>query len=386
MENKLPNIKKINEILDKTIKSITSSREEIHEVVDHSRNECKRLEDELNKLQSKTEKVIKEVDSLELEERRSRSYLSRVSKNFNTYTENDIREAYEIANEIRVRLILKREEERTLIERRKETEVRLKSACEVCKKAENIDKQISVATEYLMGNVDHIVGTVDDLSKRHFLGIKIIEAQEEERQRVARDIHDGPAQSMANIVVKTELCERLLEVDKDRTKEELGNLKTIVRGALKDIRKIIYDLRPMSLDDLGLVPTIERYVSIFKEDTHIDIELKILGSFNDMEPVIEVAIFRIIQESLNNIQKHSKATYVMISMEKTLTRLNISILDNGVGFCVDAVKNSTKTVSGGFGLMNIRERVELLNGKFQIKSSPGLGTKLSLFIPLSEEE
>src|SRR5690606_38406087 len=103
------------------------------------------------------------------------------SKNFHMYTEEDIKEAYDLANEARISLLLKREEERNLLERRNELELRLRNAAEVLKRAENLNKQISVATEYLMGNAENIVETVDELSKKHFLGIKIIEAQEDER-------------------------------------------------------------------------------------------------------------------------------------------------------------------------------------------------------------
>ena len=386
MDSKIPDIKKINEILEVTIDSIRNSRDEIKEIVDHSAGECKRLEEELREIQISIEKVIEEVDKLEILEKKSRTNLSSVSKNFNIYKEEDIRKAYELANGLRVKLLLKREEEKRLIERRKEIEIRLKTAYDVLKKAENINKQIIVAAEYLMGNANNIMDTVDDLSKRHYLEIKIIEAQEDERHRVSRDIHDGPAQSMANILVKAELCEKLLDIDKDRTKLELNNLKGVVRGTLRDLRKIIYELRPMSLDDLGLVPTIERYISNFIEDTGMNVNFKVFGEIDSLEPVIDITIFRILQESLSNIRKHSKAKEVQIYMERTLSRFNLSIIDDGIGFDMNENRSNNTMTSSGFGLISIRERVELLKGNFQIKSSLGIGTTLSLFIPLVREE
>jgi len=92
---------------------------------------------------------------------------------------------------------------------------------------------------------------IEDMKQKRLLGIRIIKAQEEERQRVAREIHDGPAQSMSNIVLKAEICERLVDSDPEKAKDELRTLKSVVRDTLRDVRKIIYDLRPMSLDDLG---------------------------------------------------------------------------------------------------------------------------------------
>ncbi len=379
-------VDRINEILQETIYSIENSREEIIEIVEHTRNEYKKIEEELNQIKEKVDKTIREVDLLEIEERKSRAYLSSVSKNFNIYSEKDIKEAYDRANEIRIRLLLKREEEKTLIEMRGDKELRLKSAIDVYKKAEKVGKSVSVATEYLKGNLDEILFTVDDLNKRQFLGIRIIEAQEEERQRLARDIHDGPAQSMVNILVKTELCERLMDINQEKSKEELKNLRVVVRDTLKDIRKIIYDLRPMSLDDLGLIPTLERYIYNFQEDTGIGVDLNIIGSVKSLEPAIEVAVFRIVQESLSNVSKHSQGTFVRIIVEFSKTRLNLSIIDNGIGFDVEEVSKIGRTATGGFGLMNIRERLELLDGKIQVNSSLGAGTRLNIYIPLIEEE
>lgn len=377
-------IEKLNDILNTTINSITESKDEIFEIVNHARIECKRLEEELEILHAKVRDAILEVKELESRDRKNRINLSNKSKNFDIYDEQNIKDAYEIANETRIELLIKREEEKNFIERRKETEIRLKHALEIYKKAENINKQISVATEYLTGNVSNIVETVDELSRKHYLGIKIIEAQEEERYRLARDIHDGPAQSLANVIVKAELCERLLELDRDGVKDEILNLKEVVRGTLKDVRKIIYDLRPMSLDDLGLIPTLEKYVSTFEEDTGIKIIIKVLGKYNNLASAIQVALFRIVQESLSNISKHSGAKTATLIIEKSQTKLNMSITDDGVGFDPENYKNELRDIRSGFGLMNIKERVGLLNGNINITSSTNTGTKLSIFIPLSE--
>lgn len=379
-------VDRINEILHETICTIEKSKEEIIEIVEHARNECKKIEEELEKIREKVDKTIKEVDLLEIEDRKGRDYLSTVSKNFNIYTEEDIKNAYDRANELRLRLILKKEEERNLIERRRNKEFRLKSSIEVYKKAEKVARSVSVATGYLKGNLDEIIFTVEDLTKRQFLGIKIIEAQEKERQKLARDIHDGPAQSMANILIKTEICEKFMDIEQKKSKEELKNLRIIVRETLKDIRKIIYDLRPMSLDDLGLIPTLERYIYNFMKNTGIEVKFNVIGPVEKLESGIEIAIFRIVQESLSNISKHSQGTFAKVSIEYSTTRLNLSIIDNGIGFNIEKINKVGSTTSGGFGLMNIRERVELLDGKLQINSSPGEGTRLNLYIPLVKEE
>ncbi len=383
-----PDINRINDILRKTIDSIESSKEEIVSIVEQARSDVKIAEKELNLINEQVEKITRQVDLLEIEERKSRIYLSRVNKNFNVYSEVDFKKAYDKANKIRIQLLLKREEEKNFIKKRMEHEMRLKSAIDVYNKAIKVWKSVSVVGEYLRGNIDEIINTVDILKKKQSYAIKLIEVQEEEKHKLAMDIHDGPAQSMANLVIKAELCERLVDIDREKFKQEMSNFKSLARAALNDLRKTIFDLRPMSLDDLGLIPTLERYIDNFIEYTGIKVDLKVFGQTCDLDKSIEISIFRIIQEALSNISKHSKATEAKITVEYSSNRLNVNIVDNGIGFDVDKLsetENDKKGISG-YGLTNMRERVELLGGNLIIKSTPYKGTKISFYISLSKEE
>lgn len=377
-------IKRLNEIIEKTITSIDSGRKEIFEIAENARKECERIKNELDNIQQKVSLMILEVDQLKKEERKAKAKLMMVSKDFSRYSEEDIRLAYEEANNIRIKHIIKQQEEKEYINKRTELEVSLKKTFEIVKKAENLVSQVGVAMDFLKGNLNDIFETFEDMNKKQYLGIKIIEAQEEERMRVSREIHDGPAQSMANVVLKAELCEKLLSIDMNQSKEELRNLKEIVRNSLKDIRKIIYDLRPMSLDDLGLIPTIKRYTDNFVEEKEINVEVMVLGEQETIKPIIEIACFRVIQEALNNVAKHSKAKDVLIKIEQTVDKLTIVIKDNGVGFEVDKLK--TNSYENGFGLIGMKERAELLNGKLDIISAPRKGTKVILYIPLERKD
>ena len=380
------NIKRINDVFHQTINAIETGREEIIDISENIKKEYTRIEEELSDIKKLVDNTTKEVDFAEIEERKARFKLATVSKNFDIYSEQDIKDAYEEANDLRIKLILLREKEKTLLERRYEYELRLKANLDIMKKADNVNKKIGVAVKYLQENTDQILLTIDDLGKRQYLGIKIIEGQEEERERVARDIHDGPAQSMANILIKAELCEKLQDLDKERAKVELGNLKTIVRETLKDVRKIIYDLRPMSLDDLGLKPTLERYIYNYMKENSIIVKLNVIGDISDVNSTIGVAVFRVIQEALANVKKHSQASICSIVIEKAKSRLNVIISDNGVGFDCDNKHIEYEPKKNGFGLISMRERIELLDGELQIKSSPGKGTKLYFYIPFVEEE
>lgn len=386
MKNNTPNIQRINDILQKTIGFVEDCKEEIVAIVEQARNEVKRTEQELNAIKEQVQNVAAQVDRLEIEEKKSRAYLSNVNKNFHIYSEEDFKEAYDRANKIRIQLLLKRGEEKLLIKKRREQELRLKAAINAYNRANKVWKSISVASEYLKGNLDEILSTVDHLNKKQALVIKMIEVQEEEKQKIAMDIHDGPAQSMAHLLIKAELCERLMDIDKERFRQEMANFKSLARETLKELRKTIFDLRPMSLDDLGLIATLERYIDNFIEYTGIHVDFKVVGQEYPLKKSIEISVFRMIQEALSNIRKHSKATEANVTIEFSPTRLNVSISDNGIGFNVDALTQDGDMSISGYGLANMRERAELLGGNLTIRSAPYKGTRINFYISITKGE
>lgn len=386
MKNNTPNIQRINDILQKTIGFVEDCKEEIVAIVEQARNEVKRTEQELNAIKEQVQNVAAQVDRLEIEEKKSRAYLSNVNKNFHIYSEEDFKEAYDRANKIRIQLLLKRGEEKLLIKKRREQELRLKAAINAYNRANKVWKSISVASEYLKGNLDEILSTVDHLNKKQALVIKMIEVQEEEKQKIAMDIHDGPAQSMAHLLIKAELCERLMDIDKERFRQEMANFKSLARETLKELRKTIFDLRPMSLDDLGLIATLERYIDNFIEYTGIHVDFKVVGQEYPLNKSIEISVFRMIQEALSNIRKHSKATEANVTIEFSPTRLNVSISDNGIGFNVDALTQAGDMSISGYGLANMRERAELLGGNLTIRSAPYKGTRINFYISITKGE
>jgi two-component system, NarL family, sensor histidine kinase DegS len=205
----------------------------------------------------------------------------------------------------------------------------------------------------------------------------IVNAQEAERQRLSRQMHDGPAQAMSNFILQTEIAMRLLDVDPAQAKEELGNLKAAAMGTFQKVRNFIFELRPMMLDDLGLVPTLRKYADAFKEQTGLDVSLTITGSERRLEPYLEVMIFRAVQELLGNASHHSQASVVKILLDMGNEMIRVSIDDNGKGFDSESVLNGKS-----LGLKLIRERSEMLGGSFDIDSSAGKGSRISFSIPV----
>ncbi|HHW02405.1 MAG TPA: sensor histidine kinase [Thermoanaerobacterales bacterium] len=371
----------LNQVIDSTIEAVEKGQKEIFNIAEHSKRECQRLEKELLHVKQLAKETIERVDALEKQEKAAKFKLMMVSRDFKKYSEDDIKNAYEEARDIQIKLSLEKERELQLREKRNDIERNYKSMMTILEQAEHLTMQVGVALSFLKGNLEDISGQLTDAAQKRNFASQIIKAQEEERRRVARDIHDGPAQTMANIIIQAEICEKLFEKDLDRAKEELKELKEIVRGSLKELRKIIFDLRPSALDDLGLEAVVRRSCSEFQEDTGVHTDFRIFGDRMRMDPSIEVTLFRIIQEALSNIKKHANANNAVIKLEIGGGLVNLVIADDGSGFDLNA-RTAGSEMQDHFGLLSIKERTELLNGTIHIETAPGAGTKIFITIPV----
>jgi len=210
---------------------------------------------------------------------------------------------------------------------------------------------------------------------------QLINAQEEERQRLSRQMHDGPAQALSNFIVQAEIAARLLEIDPVRAKGEIASLKSAALSTFQRVRLFITELRPMMLDDLGLVATLKRYVETFKEETGFEAKIEIKGSDKNLAPYIEVMIFRAVQEMMGNVVRYNNELAVkpninvQMAVEDTFVR--VVVADNGKGFELDEIKNKP-----GWGLKLIKDRVEMLGGTLEIDSSIGQGARIIMQIPV----
>jgi two-component system sensor histidine kinase DegS len=213
--------------------------------------------------------------------------------------------------------------------------------------------------------------------KSQMAGIEmIVNAQEAERQRLSRQMHDGPAQALSNFILQTEIAMRLLDVDPIQAKDELGSLKASAMGTFQKVRNFIFELRPMMLDDLGLTPTLRKYADAFKEQAGMDVSVTVTGIERRLEPYLEVMVFRAVQELLGNASRHSQASLVKVQVDLGSELVRVSVDDNGKGFDQETLKSSTN-----LGLKLIRERAEMLGGNFEIDSSAGSGARISFTVP-----
>lgn len=370
-------INTLDKIVKTTIAAVEKGKTQIFDIYEAARNEVENIKKDVERTKQETVSIIFVVDDLQKKERRSRIKLMEVSRNFSVYTEDDIKGVYDDARNLQVELAVARAQEQNLRHQRDGLELRLRSLKKTVAKAEGLTTQVGAVLGYLGDQMGDVVVKIESLQQSQVFGAKIIKAQEEERRRVSREIHDGPAQAMANIVFRAEVCERLIDIDVLRAKKEIADLREQVRQCLKETRKIIFELRPMTLDDLGLVPTVRRFLDTVKERSGILTDLRILGEERRLDSYVEIGIFRIFQEAITNAEKHANAATLSIVMEFRRDALLATVTDDGEGF------NTTDDLgSESFGLLGMRERVNLLNGDLTIKSEIAVGTKIIVKVNL----
>ncbi|PLT31059.1 sensor histidine kinase [Peribacillus deserti] len=368
----------LDSILQTMVDTVGNSKNEIFHIGEQCRQDYVSLSTELKEIKTTVLKVIDQGDKLEINARFARKRLSEVSRHFNQFNEEQVREAYEKAHSLQVDLQMNRQMEKQLRARRDDLERRLHGLEETIDRAEQLSSQISVVLNYLTSDLRMVGEALADAKRKQEFGLKIIEAQEEERKKLSREIHDGPAQMLANVMMRSDLIDRVFrERSVEEGLKEVKDLKRMVRNALYEVRRIIYDLRPMALDDLGLVPTLRKYLQTIEEyNNTVRITFTNLGEEKRLPSKMEVALFRLIQESVQNALKHAQPNTIHIKMESLKDRVTVVVKDDGVGFDSSAKKE------GSFGLIGMGERVELLEGNLSIDSNIGAGTVIIIQVPI----
>lgn len=324
---------------------------------------------ELNEEAGGTERELKEIDLLldqskgevdKLTQRNAtiNAHLQQIQSQIDDVPAADIRVAYEAALEAQQRLVVMRSQLEKLASDRAHLERQL-----------SIFKRIS--------EINSSGAPEEGSGRSPMASIEIMtQAQESERQRLSRQMHDGPAQALSNFILQTEIALRLFEVDQEQARQELNSLKESASTTFQKVRDFIFDLRPMMLDDLGLVPTVKRYANHLAEKLGIEIGVSISGSERRLEPYIEVIVFRAIQELLSNAALHVQATSIKVQLDIGERQVRAALEDNGRGFDPFAVPGEAELT-----IKAIRERMDMLGGTFDLDSAIGKGARFSFTVP-----
>lgn len=268
-------------------------------------------------------------------------------------------------------------EEKEIMKRQEALKLHLN---EILDRMAELDSVIAVASE----NQKAEDSFEKEMDYNEIFRLKILETQENERQRIARDLHDSSVQNMTNLVHKMELCSKLIELDPIRCKLELMTMSKITHDIIDEMRNMIYDLRPMSFDDIGLDVTIERELQRIKSATNVNINFVVEGEQVSLKPVVGITLLRIIQEACNNTIKYADANLISVKLKFNEHAVSITIADDGKGFDLNHIEPGDRNT--GFGLPMMRERVYLLSGNIRIDSNEKDGTTILVEVPLKEED
>jgi signal transduction histidine kinase len=214
---------------------------------------------------------------------------------------------------------------------------------------------------------------------------RIGEIQEDARRKLARDLHDGPTQSIGAIAMRVNFARRLMLRDPDKASEELFKIEELARRTTKEIRQMLFTLRPLVLESEGLVAALRQLAEKFQEnhDQNVIVESKD-DVVKDMELGKQGVIFFIVEEALSNARKHAQAKHIWVRLKRRGALLHLEIRDDGVGFDLESVQSNYEQ-RGSLGMVNLYERAELVNGILKIDSQRGRGTQIQVSIPMTIE-
>ncbi len=231
--------------------------------------------------------------------------------------------------------------------------------------------------ERLVETFNRMVETITSNSERlHWLSQQILQAQEEERARIARELHDEAAQWLTSLLIRQRLLLRNLPPE---MRPEVEELQRMTAAALEHLRRIAMELRPAILDDLGLVEALRWQAEEFQKQTGVPITLRVQGRIERLPRQVELVLYRVAQEALTNIARHARATRVEVTLNCSTEQLELFIADDGVGFDPEAVRRSR---ARSLGLMGMAERLALIGGTLEIDSAPGKGTRIRARVPV----
>lgn len=333
-------------------------------------SEIEQLRIELREIEVLIRQTSSEIERQGQKQIEMSSRLRQIEANFESYTREDVRQAYANERDAQLKLLLMRSQ----LEQFQAKHRQLDRYIQQLRKLHDLASRMAEAA----GN-DEGESSPGHLVSDHETVIQTIEAQESERQRLAQQMHDGPAQSLTNLILQAEIVERLFDSEPSRARNELGQLKTSANVTFQRVRDFIFALRPMMLDDLGLIPTVRRYTQQFETVNKLPVTLNLNGD-RALAPYIEVTIFRAVQELANNVAKHAHASRVQVTLDLNAEPTVVIVEDDGSGFDAAQVLARARE-RGSSGLVTLEKRVEMLGGNINYQSATGRGTRVRVLIP-----
>lgn len=348
------------------------------QLIDTISQEMKRLKDKLAEIKTQIDQTQLVVDREQQRNADIATELRTIQDNIETVPRQDIRTKYDEAIDARFRLTTMRGQLEKFQSNRDTLETEQKLLSQLLSVVQGGGLIDAVREEPIAARSQPASINI----------VRIVQAQEEEKNRLARLMHDGPAQSLTNFILQTEICQRLFDRDPARAAEELGNLKSTASVTFQKVRDFIFDLRPMMLDDLGVVPTVRRYVDSFKDKNDIEAKLDFTGEERRLESHREVMIFRGIQELMGHARDYASASEIFIRLDISSDRVKVDVEDNGRGFDAQAAftGDDAHIEPRAQSIITLKEKFELVGGSLSVTSGETDGTRVHMELPTSDDQ
>jgi signal transduction histidine kinase len=213
---------------------------------------------------------------------------------------------------------------------------------------------------------------------------KIAGKEEQARRKLARELHDGPTQDVAAIAMRLNFSRLLIERDPERARAELERLEDLAHRTVKEIRSMLFALRPVILETEGLVAALNQYAENLRENEELPLRIE-PGNYDEcLNLEVQGVVFAILEEAINNARKHAQASFILVKLRVEGDLFVAEVIDDGRGFDVEAVETGYGS-RGSMGMLNLRERAVLVGGTVNVESVQGQGTRVTLLVPVDED-
>lgn len=370
----------ILEIMNNAIDSLKNNKKNIITLIDELYSEYKEKKCELDDIKTQLPKIMLETNRLRTLDKQLRKKLASASYDFSTLGYQHTQQLFEQADQMHTKLFESEKIEQNYIDRRNRLEFELK------KLKSNIDFAEGMAQQ-LMSSLSYLQLGINELNAKPLLTnnpiLTAFKCIEDEKARIARDLHDGPTQRIASIQMRIDFCKTTMIRDIEKGLELLDCLKQDLSYTLAEVREILFDLNPASLENLGLQSCVEHLLYNASDKIQIDFDFKYELDDSKIDLDIQNNIYRIVQELINNVKKHAQATSINLSLNMMTDFIYITFKDNGKGFTVPEDLEMLHTQGKSYGLFNIYTRIKNLNGILKINSSAHTGTCFKIQLPIS---
>lgn len=383
----------LKSIMDDLVANMEDTTNKVNQFGEQTKNLLIQKELELKEIQESISNHLKEMEQLDIECSEARENLIKISVQTNKTKDFDI--SYEFFYKQTEKLIAlkkRRDKEfKKLFDRRDSLEKELLQCKEWTKETEHIMSTLNVSLRYLKNDVP---GINSEIIKKEDSVVELLTRQEANLKKISRDIHDGPTQTIIFILMEIQSLKNKHLGNIDASRAKIEDIEVHIRSALSEMREIIYTLTPMSLEDLGLIPTLQNYIKTYIKPKGLLVTLNLLEDLSPSlvsppdpcslyinDKYVKTNLFRIIQECLSNVIKHANATQVSIAIQEKNQVIRLAIKDNGKGFDTKEFfsRNTLLTQNVHYGLCTIKERVSSMNGNYNIQSSDK-GTIVSIIL------